>query len=163
MQSNACLLAFSGPPAGFYISMPAIKHFRICWRADKVVPKIFHFVFVLSFNIRSSRITRMHNQLRKHTLSLKSSPNWAPGPARMHGPCRQTRKALECGACFFVKHRQSPALTFVSALHTLSSPRHAHPTPPSPLPRQLEPEGAGAGETGPPGDSKPALTKDKHK
>lgn len=41
-----------------------------------------------------------HHPLRKHTLSLKSSPSSAPGPTRMHGPCRQTRKASERGAGF---------------------------------------------------------------
>lgn len=152
--------------AGFYINRPAIKYFKIFWGADNVVLKIFHFVFVFVFNVRPSLITLTHNQLKKHTLSLKSSPNSAPGPARMHGPCRQTRKAVRVLCLVWV------FFFFPQSIDNLLLPWHLlkayTPSPPpthtpNSLPRQFEPKGAGAGEMGPPEDSKPALTKDKHK
>lgn len=51
------------------------------------------FWFWFSFLIlgRATSPLSTINQLRKHTLSLKSSPNSDPGPARMHGPCKQER------------------------------------------------------------------------
>lgn len=55
----------------------------------------FSFWFGLFwFNIRPNHITLMHQRQRKPTLSHKSAPNSFPGPASMHGPCRQTRKAF---------------------------------------------------------------------
>lgn len=86
------------------------------------------------------------------TLSLKpSQPNSAPWPSTHAWPMqRQTRKASECGACFSVRHRQSPStLTFVSAFTPLLPHPHPHPTPP----RQFQtPKRRGRGETmGPPG------------
>ena len=87
------------------------------------------------FSIRRSPITLTHHQMRKHTLSLKPSPDSAPGPARMHGPCRQTRKASECGACFFC---QASTISFhpnicLSRTHPPLPPTHRPPLPPPPI------------------------------
>ena len=143
----------------------ASKYFKIRCGADTVVLKIFHFVFVLFcfFNIRPSPTTRTLHQMRKHTLSLKPSPtklgSW---PSTHAWPMQTNKKGFRVWSLFFC---QASTISFYPdicfSLHTLLPHPHPHtPLPPPPIPN---PEEAGAGAMGPPGDSKPALTKDKHK
>lgn len=106
----------------------------------------FCFCFVLSFNIRPSHITLTHHQLRKHTLSLKPPPNSASGPARMHGPCRQTRKAWECGACFFCK--ASTISLYPDICLSLAHPPLPPPTYTPLPPRPIRTRGGGGGGDG---------------
>ena len=45
LQAPHAPAGLHGPAAGFYVKMPAIRHFRICGGADKGVAKISHPVF----------------------------------------------------------------------------------------------------------------------
>lgn len=138
------------PTAGFYINKPAIKYFKICWRADNAGSSkdfSFYFCFVLMLD-RATSPSRINSWGGTHFhLKRLQTRLLAQHACMAHADKQERLWSVVPVFPFFVKHRQSPfTLTILfKATHTLPSPLHTHPIP---SPANSNPRRRGRGRWG---------------